>query len=453
MAGHRRNFGGSNDIISGRNEFNNVSFGGSNDIQSGRNEFNNVSFGGSNDIQSGRNEFNNVFFRGNREVDHNKTMFNRSGAFNDGMNYFRGNSPDTFAHSRDRNIVYNASGCGQMNARGKKRPPINPFTPTTGGYDPRGARQGSNECIPPQVMVNGVCVDRGLGGDPAGRQIGEPEECIGGCSPSLGVGCPKGCECHKKRCIPDGYARGIKPPLFSTQADDPANRKLNAKGRAASLPKARANEDIRDYSRRAGFKLSDPQGVIGERADGCDCRCVGTPTGQTGGAYNDYPSGMFINCCGGKKCAWVGTFGARAGEVQPLSALKKSRPSGGRPLGGRPSKSGKAVARGSGKIRKTKNGMVLVNDIGDDIPVGKTSHPCCNGGNLCNSTFNCLDGSGSYPIMGCCDSLSYCSGLGAGEGNPCGGAYEIIPSPESPNLQGSTNFRGRDLTNGGFRLR
>ena len=62
MAGHKRNFGGSNDIRSGRNEFGNVHFGGSNDIRSGRNEFGNVHFGGSNDIQSGRNEFNNVFF-------------------------------------------------------------------------------------------------------------------------------------------------------------------------------------------------------------------------------------------------------------------------------------------------------------------------------------------------------------------------------------------------------
>ena len=395
MAGHKRKFGGSNDL------------------RSGRNEFGNVHFGGSNKIQSGRNEFNNVFFRGDREVDHNKTQFNRSGAFDDGASYFTGGSPDTFAHSHDRNIVYNASGCGQMNARGKKRPPINPFTPTTLPYNPYGA-----------------------------RNVGAPE-CISDDD------CGTGCFCRDGRCL-CGDPTGRKKKLYGTQADDPANRrKLNAKGRAAGLPKARRNEDIRDYARRAGINLSDPQGVIGERA-ACDCRCVGTGTGEGGGAYSDMPNGTFINCCEGNKCAWVAKFGERAGEVQPLSALKKPRPSGSRP-----SKSGKPVAKGSGKVRKTKKGLFLVNDIGDDIPITpqEQSHPCCNSGNLCSSNFNCLDGSGSYPIMGCCGSYSYCSGLGAGEGNPCGGAYEIVPSPASPNLQGSANFRGRDLSNGGFRLR
>lgn len=425
---------------SSRTEFNNVHFGGSNDIRSGRNEFGNVHFGGSNEIQSGRNEFNNVFFRGDREVDHNKTQFNRSGAFDDGASYFRGGSPDTFEHSHDRNIVYNASGCGQMNARGKKRPPINPFTPTTGGYDPYGAKQTGGACPPDTYPCATGCCSALYPEE--GRQIGEPEECVGGCSPALGVGCPKGCECWKKRCVPNGYAR--KKKLYSTQADDPANRKLNAKGRAAGLPKPKRNEKVKDYANRIGYKLIDPDGIITEREDGCRCTCMGSLTGDANpsGMYADFPSGFFVRCCGGRACAHVGAF--REGEliVQPLN--KRTKPSKGK----RPAAKGKVIARGSG-YKRTKDGIVLLNDIGENINVGKTSHPCCNGGNLCNSTMHCFDSDQTYAVTGCCDSVSPCSFEGF-----CGGAYVIYqdPQPEA-NTQGSTNFRGRDLSNGGFRLR
>lgn len=418
MARHRK-FGGSNDIRSGRNEFGNVHFGGSNDIRSGRNEFGNVHFGGSNEIQSGRNEFNNVFFRGDREVDHNKTQFNRSGAFDDGASYFRGGSPDTFAHSHDRNIVYNASGCGQMNARGKKRPPINPFTPTTGGYDPRGARQGGS-CPPPLVMdANGNCVQQGLGGDPT---------------------------------------RGIKPPLYSTQANDPSNRKSNAEGRAGSLPKPKRNEKVRDYANRIGYTLLDPDGLLGERADGCKCSCQGSLTGSANpnGMYADFPDGFFMKCCGGRACAHVGAFGARELIVRPLPNSQKSsddrklnaKGKRKRARGRRPAAKGKVIARGSG-YKRTKDGIVLLNDIGENINVGKTTHPCCNGGNLCNSTMHCFNSDQTYAVTGCCDTVSPCSFEGF-----CSGAYVIYqdPQPEA-NTQGSTNFSGRDLSNGGFRLR
>ena len=453
MAGHKRNFGGSNDIRSGRNEFGNVHFGGSNEVQSGRNEFNNVSFGGSNQIQSGRNEFNNVFFRGDREVDHNKTQFNRSGAFDDGMSYFAGNSPDTFAYTNDRNISYNGqSSCGTLNARGKKRPPINPFAPTTGGYDPYGARQSGSlgcpsGCTP--CLIGGGCCEGGYGDGAKCRGAARQG---GSCQPPLVMDA-------NGNCVQQGLGgdpTGRKKKRYSTQADDPANRrKLNAKGRAASLPKAKANEKITDYANRIGYKLLDPDNILGDRVDGCSCRCMGGNTGpQESGIYGEFPHGLFIKCCGGRICAHVGTFGARQLIVQPvddrvLSGVKPRRTSN------KPPRKGKPVAKGSGKMRKTKKGLFLVNDIGDDIPVTpqEQSHPCCNSGNLCSSTFNCLDGSGSYPITGCCGSVSYCSGLGDGLGSLCGGAYEIVPSPATPNLQGSANFRGRDLSNGGFRLR
>ena len=229
---------------------------------------------------------------------------------------------------------------------------------------------------------------------------------------------------------------------------------LNAKGRRASLPRAKRNEDIREYANRTGYTFLDPDNILGDRA-GCSCRCVGHNTGEgEGGIYEDFPDGIMIKCCGGRNCAHVPTFGGGAKQliVEPLTNRVPSgvRP---RPTSNKPPRRGKPVAKGSGRMIKTRKGLMLVNDIGNDIPVGKTSHPCCNGGNLCNSTFNCLDGSGSYPIVGCCGSTSYCSGLEGILGDACGGAYEIVPSPHTPNQQGSTNFRGRDLSNGGFTLR
>ena len=334
MAGHKRNFGGSNDIRSGRNEFGNVHFGGSNDIRSGRNEFGNVHFGGSNAIQSGRNEFNNVFFRGDREVDHNKTRFNRSGAFDDGASYFRGSSPDTFAYAHDRNIVYNASGCGQMNDRG--RAGVRGITQVGGSTADRQTgsgcisggcgsgfpsnyncydSEGNNNGCGCSDKAKGVCIKGGGGarvytdaeimddirrsgrkvprtlvpkrnqgaGATADRQIGEPEECRGGSSPALGVYCPKGCECWKKRCIPDGYTRKQKEKLFSTQADDPANRRtLNAAGRLDGFaerevadPTGYGCDSIRCGRMQGGGRLRCPRG--------CKCKngfCVSRRGGR-----------------------------------------------------------------------------------------------------------------------------------------------------------------------------
>jgi hypothetical protein len=92
------------------------------------------------------------------------------------------NSYNGFSGLDSRNIrgFHNASGCGSYNASGR----------TAGG--------------PFSI---------GLTYDTPARQTGEPEECVGGCAPALGVGCPKGCQCWRKRgestgkCVADGYAR------------------------------------------------------------------------------------------------------------------------------------------------------------------------------------------------------------------------------------------------------
>ena len=71
-----------------------------------------------------------------------------------------------------------------------KKPPF-PFRPTTGPFIPNGAKQGA--CHPDLCGVPPNCVPCDNPGpqypDPYGARETEPEECVGGCSPGLGVGC------------------------------------------------------------------------------------------------------------------------------------------------------------------------------------------------------------------------------------------------------------------------
>lgn len=223
---------------------------------------------------------------------------------------------------------------------------------------------------------------------------------------------------------------------------------LNAQGRRG-LPRPKANERINDYANRVGYRLVDPQGIL-ERA-GCECRCVGDLTGEGEGAYNSmWPEGLFIKCCGGRNCAHVAV---RSGQLVVTDKKADSREKRSNARGGRgkaPRVKGKVIARGKGVIR-TKRGIALLTDTGDPIPV-EQSHPCCNNGNNCNATLTCLGSNESYNITICCNSISYCGGI-SDFSSICGGAWEIIGTGATPNTQGSTNFGGRDMSNGGFRLR